>query len=101
MAKFSPETASEAGKKSSNKGQKQAKTLLKEELGLTDTKQLPKIVMEMANALHSEAQGDWNKVYLIFKELAKAGLPKTQFNIEKSFEEWLKDNDGNTENKEL
>lgn len=95
------EIASEAGKKSSNKGKKQARTILKEELGLTDTKQLPTLVMEIANSLYKKAAGDFNKEYLIWKELAKAGLPKTNINVGTSFEDWLKENDGNRENKEL
>jgi hypothetical protein len=80
------------------KGQKQIKTLLKEELGLTDTKQIPALVMDLANGLYGEAD-DWTKKFLIWKELAKAGLPKTTFNVGQSFEDWLKSqNDGNTEN---
>lgn len=85
--------ASEAGKKSSNKGKKQLKTILKEELGLTDTKQLPALVMRMANSLYKKASGDFSKEYLIWKELAKAGLPKTNINVGTSFEDWLKEND--------
>jgi len=72
------------------KGAKAKKTILREGLGLTSTKDIPAVVIKWANELHKKADGDFNKEIQIWKELAKAGLPKTVVNVEEGFEEFVK-----------
>ncbi len=75
------------------KGTKQTKTLIKEELGLNSTKDIPKVILKWTRRLYKKSNGQFTKEIQVFRELIKYA-PKTNINVDQSFEEFLREQTG-------
>lgn len=79
--------------KGMKRGTKQTKTIIKEELGLNSTKDIPKVILKWTRRLYSKSNGQFNKEIQVFRELIKYA-PKTNINVDQSFEDFLKNQTG-------
>jgi len=70
--------------KGMKRGTKQTKTI---------TKDIPKVILKWTRRLYSKSNGQFNKEIQVFRELIKYA-PKTNINVDQSFEDFLKNQTG-------